>query len=76
MLHNLHSCYIATAAVSGQDCTDIIGSLSHDSTIVTQGQTFIFAGYTVPCSGTVVAWEFCYQRSDATSVTFILVFGE
>ena len=72
MLHNLHSCYIGTAAVSGQDCTDIVGSLSHSSNsyIVTQGQTFILAGYTIPCSGIVVAWEFCYQISGATSVTF------
>ena len=58
------------AAVSGQDCTDTAGSLSHDSNIVPQDQTFILAGYTVPCSGTVVAWEFCYQISGAASVTF------
>ena len=44
--------------------------MSHDSSIVTPGQTFILAGYTVPCSGTVVAWEFCYQRSSLTSATF------
>ena len=44
--------------------------MSHDSIIVAQGQTHILAGYTVPCNGTVVAWEFCYQISDATSVTF------
>ena len=51
--------------------TVTVGSLSHDSNnIVTQGQTFILTGYTVPCSGTVVAWEFCYQISDATSATF------
>ena len=61
-----------TIAVSGQECTDTItvGSLSHDNNIVPFDQTFIFAGYTVPCSGTVVAWEFCYQLSDITSVTF------
>ena len=60
-----------TIAVSGQECTDTVtvGSLSHDNNIVITGQTFILAGYTVPCSGTVVAWEFCYQRSGAT-VTF------
>ena len=57
------------AAVSGQECTNTVGSLSHDSNIVAQGQTFILAGYTVPCSGTVVAWEFCYRRA-AASVTF------
>ena len=59
-----------TVAVSGQECTDTVGSLNHDSRIVTQDQTFILAGYTVPCSGTVVAWEFCYQISSVTSVTF------
>ena len=57
-------------AINGQECTGTVGSLSHDSKIVTQGQTFILAGYTVPCSGTVVAWEFCYLINDATSVTF------
>ena len=60
-----------TIAVSGQECTDTVtvGSLSHDNNIVTVDQTFILAGYTVPCSGTVVAWEFCYQIS-AAMVTF------
>ena len=47
-----------------------VGSLSHDSNIVTASQTFIFPGYTILCSGTVVAWEFCYQSSNATSMTF------
>ena len=55
---------ISTAAVNGQECTDAIGSLDHDSIIVPQGRTFILAGYTVPCDGTVVAWEFCYRRAD------------
>ena len=44
--------------------------MSHDSKIVTADQTFILAGYTVPCNGTVVAWEFCYRLSTDTSVTF------
>ena len=53
-----------TIAVSGQECIDTVGSLSHDNNnIVTAGQTFILAEYTVLCSGTVVAWEFCYQIS-------------
>ena len=43
--------------------------MSHDENFVTVDRTFILAGYTVPCNGTVVAWEFCYQISDAT-VTF------
>ena len=57
--------------MSGQECTDTItvGLLSHDNYFITAGKTFILAGYTVPCSGTVVAWEFCYQISGA-SVTF------
>ena len=61
-----------TIAVSGQECTDTItvGSLSHDNNIVTADQTFILAGYTVQCSGTVVAWEFCYQIRGVASVTF------
>ena len=61
-----------TIAVSGQECTDTVtvGSLSHDNNIVTIDQTFILAGYTVPCSGTVVAWEFCYQIAGVTSVIF------
>ena len=58
-----------TVAVNGQECIDTVGSLSHDSDIVTQDQTFILAGYALPCNGTVVAWEFCYQVV-ASSVTF------
>ena len=61
-----------TIAVNDQGFTDTItvGSLSHNNNIVTDDQTFILAGYTVPSSGTVVAWEFCYERSASTSVTF------
>ena len=44
--------------------------MSHDSKIVTVDQTFILAGYTVLCSGTVVAWEFCYQAGNTAPVTF------
>ena len=60
-----------TIAVSGQECTDTVtvGSLSHDNNIVPLEQTFILNGYTVPCSGTMVAWEFCYQIA-AVIVTF------
>ena len=61
---------ITITVVSGQNCTDTVGSLIHDSNIASQGQTFILAGYMVTCSGTVVAWEFCYRISDTTSVTF------
>ena len=61
-----------TIAVSGQECTDTVtvGSLNHDSNIVAIDRTFILAGYTVPCNGTVVAWEFCYQILGVRSVTF------
>ena len=59
-----------TIVVNSQECTDTVGSLSHDNNFVTVDQTFILADYTVPCSGTVVAWQFCYQRSAASSVTF------
>ena len=62
--------YLYTVAVSGQECTGTVGSLSHDSNIVTVSQTFILAGYTIPCSGTVVAWECCYRISYNKSVTF------
>ena len=60
-----------TIAVSGQECTDTVtvGSLTHDNNIVTADHTLILAGYTVPCSGTVVAWQFCYRLS-AGSATF------
>ena len=33
-------------------------------------RTYILAGYTIPCNGTVVAWEYCYQISSAEQVTF------
>ena len=58
--------------MSGQECTDTVtvGSLSHDNNIVAVDRTFILVGYTVPRDGTVVAWELCYQTSNAMSVTF------
>ena len=31
--------------------------------------TSILTGYTIPCNGTVIAWEFCYQISSASSVS-------
>ena len=62
--------FIITTGVSGQECTDTVGLLSHDGNIVPQGQTFILAEYTIPCNGTVVAWEFCYRINNAGLVTF------
>ena len=59
-----------TTAVRGQECTDTIGSLSHDGNWIFTDQTYIIAGYTIPCDGTVVAWEFCYLVSFSSSETF------
>lgn len=63
--------------VSGQNCMDkiTVGSLDQDNTdtnnnVVLEGLTFIFAGYAIPCSGTVVAWEFCHRTSSEKSATF------
>ena len=69
MFNISYNILLQIVAISGQECTDTVGSLSHDSNIVSHGQTFILAGYTVPCNGTVVAWEFCYRISNG-SVTF------
>ena len=59
-----------TTAVRGQQCTDTVGSLSHDGSWIFTDQTYIIAGYTIPCDGTVVAWEFCYLVGFSSSVTF------
>ena len=59
--------------VSGQECTDtdIVGSLDHNINIIAApvDRTYILAGYTVPCSATVVVWEFWYQIGGATLAT-------
>ena len=60
----------------GKDCTDTVsvGSLKQDNTdhnaVINEGQTFILAGYVIPCSGTVVAWEFCHRISSVPLATF------
>ena len=60
-----------TTAVRGQECADTVGSLNHGSNIVPSSKAIcILAGYIVPCNGAVVAWEFCYRVSNASSVTF------
>ena len=66
------SILICHKAVSGQECTDTVGSLDHNIANIPApvDRTFILAGYTVPCSGTVVAWEYCYQIGGAVSATF------
>ena len=63
--------YIILLAVSCDKCTDTVtfGSLAHGNTI-TEGRTYILTGYEVLSNATVVAWEFCYQKTDAASVTF------
>ena len=57
--------FIMLVIVSGQGCSDIVGSLNRNvnSTPITQDQTVILADrqYTVPCDGNVTAWRFCYQ---------------
>ena len=74
-----YSCYsilccfcIATSVVSGQECTGPIGSLRHDSDFIAQNVTYILSSHNfmIPCRKIVAAWEFCYQTSDTTSVTF------
>ena len=44
--------------------------MNYDEIFANFGLTYIFPEYTVPCNGTVVAWEFCYQRNNSSSVTF------
>ena len=55
--------------VDGTSDEILVGSLDYDSSIIDEDRTYILAGYTVPCNGTVVAWEFCYQISGITSAT-------
>ena len=65
---------IVSRSVCGQECTSTItvGSLKHHgSKTIDANCTYILAGYTIPCDGIVVAWEFCsHKTSDATPVTF------
>ena len=58
--------------VNSQKCEGVttVGSLDYNEDIVPPDKTFILIDNIIPCSGTVTAWEFCYQVSDATSVTF------
>ena len=67
--HYCHKLYIYVV-VGDRNNKMTVGSLNYGSSNIDEDQTFILAGYTVPCNGTVVAWEFCYQISAATSVTF------
>ena len=56
--------------VNGSGDKVFVGSLNHDISIVDEDDTFILATNRIPCNGTVVAWEFCYQISNDTSATF------
>ena len=60
--------YIAN---STQGCRDTVGSLdySRSELPVPVDTTSILTGYIVPCNGTVIAWEFCYQISSASSMS-------
>ena len=44
--------------------------MDHSYVIIGEDKTYVLAGYKVPSDATVVAWEFCYQKTDAASVTF------
>ena len=44
--------------------------MNHDSNVVPQVQIFILAGYTILCSGTVVAWEFCYRTASGLATFY------
>ena len=55
---------ILVAVISGQNCTDTVGSLylNSGSSIVYASRTFILADYQTSCEGNVTAWEFCYRK--------------
>ena len=44
--------------------------MGHGNAIISEDETYILAEYKVPSGATVVAWEFCYQKTDVASVTF------
>ena len=57
--------FIMLVIVSGQSCSDTVGSLNNNtnSTAIAEIQTVILVDhqYTVPCDGKVIAWRFCYK---------------
>ena len=73
----IHTCYTTVCyctAVSGQVCTapDTTAGLRFlTGTPISSTQTYILAGYTVPCEGIVTSWEFCYQLTIVPSVEII-----
>ena len=68
---------IMLVIVSGQNCSDTVGSLNYNmnSTNIAQGKTFIVADhqYTVYCDGNVIGWKFCYQLygNNGSVISFI-----
>ena len=56
--------------IANETETVFVGSLNFDSSIVTEDATYILVTHMIPCNETVIAWEFCYQISSETSVTF------
>jgi len=65
-------CIFYFIVVSGKNCTDTVGSLNIDSSIIIQeDSTFLLTEYIVPCTGIVIAWEFCYRVvNQNSSVSF------
>ena len=60
-----------TIAVNSTGDKVFVGSLNYDHDLtVDEDDTYILATNVIPCGGTVVAWEFCYQISNDTSATF------
>ena len=62
--------YVYYTVVDGTSDEVVVGSLNYDNNIIDEDRTYILAGYTIPCNGTVVAWEFCYQIGSVSSATF------
>ena len=62
---------ILVAVISGQNCTDTVGSLylTSGSSIVYASRTFILADYQTSCEGNVTAWEFCYKILETENKT-------
>ena len=69
--------FILVAVISGQNCSDIVGSsnkfYNNSDYPVVAASTYIIADhkYTVPCKGKVIAWNFCYRSiNKTTAVSF------
>ena len=69
-LMSLYTSPLLLCTIATETETVFVGSLNFDSSIVAEDATYILATHMIPCNGTVIAWEFCYQISSETSVTF------